>query len=71
MGAMDELTVFMCGPKKYHTCDSNGAEIIGGDDFQMKREDATQEQLKRCTWGSVSCSVCGTTAMENDVWRDL
>lgn len=67
---MSEVTIFMCGPKKDHECDTDGPELIGGDDWQMELLKAKSEDKRRARWGSVSCSKCGMSAMEADLWRD-
>lgn len=67
-GEVSEVTVFVCGKKQDHKCDDNGPTLYGGDGVPT----VTDQKLagKGYSWGSVSCSVCGTTAMENDMWRD-
>jgi hypothetical protein len=68
------ITVFQCGTKpKDHKCDNDGPEMCGGenpDTGACWAAPATPENRKRASWGSVSCSVCGMTAMERDMWRD-
>ncbi len=66
-----DLTVFMCGPKRDHECNSDGPEMCGGidKDGECWEGPATEENKKRANWGSVSCSICGMTAMEKGMWE--
>jgi len=67
---MSDLQVFICGRLKDHKCNHDGDEMLGGDDWQMKLKEATEENKRMAKWGSVSCSICGMTAMESDMWSD-
>lgn len=66
---MKEITAIFCGNPKDHKCDDNGPEVYGLTDggTTTDREEATR---KGHTWGSVTCSICGRTAMENSLWED-
>ena len=66
--ASEGLTVFTCGPVTDHKCDTDGPTLYGGDGVAT----TTDQEIagKGYTWGSVSCSKCGTTAMDNDQWND-
>lgn len=61
-------TIFVCGLKKDHVCDSDGLFVYGGDDVETTTDQS--KAGKGYTWCSVTCSKCGTTSMENDLWRD-
>lgn len=63
-----ELTGFICGPRKDHVCDSDGPTLYGGDEVPTTTD--REKAGKGYTWGSVSCSNCGMTAMEADLWRN-
>ena len=66
----EKLTVFMCGPPKDHKCDAEGPTILGGvRDGQVWTGPDTPLNRRNCTWGSVSCSICGMTAMEKSMWE--
>lgn len=67
---MSELQVFMCGAPKDHKCDDNGPELCGGTDAKGNSWQGPPNEENRCraNWGSVSCSVCGMTAMERSMW---
>ena len=69
----EPLQVFVCGPKRDHKCDTDGPVMVGGCDANGNYWQKTDspENRKGASWGSVSCSQCGTTAMENDVWKDF
>lgn len=64
------VTIFVCGQPKDHVCDDVGPIIIGGENedgtFWQEFEDI-KNPLPH-TWGSVSCSICGTTAIEKGYW---
>ena len=62
-------TVFICGEKKDHICDTNGDFVyfmLGGKITTDRRE----AEVNGNTGGSVTCSVCGTDSMTNSMWRD-
>jgi hypothetical protein len=58
-------TVFICGQKPDHKCDSDGPTICGGhnEDGSYWEGPDTEENRRRAQWGSVSCSVCGEAAI--------
>jgi len=62
------LTVFTCGAPRDHECDDNGPELYGGDNVPTVTDPSKAGM--GYTWGSVSCSKCGMTAMDASVWRD-
>ncbi len=66
------LTVFQCGPPRDHKCDDAGPILCGGEDadgnFWQKTD--SPENRKGASWGSVSCSICGRTAMEVGMWSE-
>ena len=68
---MSEVQVFLCGPPKDHKCDTDGPEMCGGEtpDGNLWQEVANKENRKKARWGSVSCSLCGMTAMERSMWE--
>lgn len=57
-----------CGNPRDHECDSKGPFIYGGDNVPSVTD--PEKAGKGYTWGSVTCSKCGTTAMEQSLWRD-
>lgn len=61
---MDKVKVFVCGPPKDHKCDDNGPTVYGKEDGTT-----TTDRNERHTWGSVTCSVCGMSAMERSYWE--
>lgn len=64
------MNTFLCGPPKGHKCDADGPAVVGGenpDGSHWQGED-TEENRKRASWASVSCSVCGMTAIERSMW---
>jgi hypothetical protein len=66
----NSLTVFQCGLPNDHKCDNAGPAMAGGDDVPTLPEQEVRERgLRGYTWGSVTCSVCGMTAMDQDLWR--
>ena len=65
---MSDLTFVACGHKADHKCNSDSPEIYGGDDVPTVTERPLS--AKGYTWGSVSCSICGLTAMEESMRRD-
>ena len=68
---MSEVTSFICGKPRDHKCDDNGPVITGGDNVPTKlQSEVMGKGLRGYTWGSVSCSVCGNTAMGNSYWED-
>lgn len=64
----EEIKVFQCGIKQDHMCDTDGPVLYGGDDVPTITDPS--KAGKGYTWGSVSCSICGTTAMEQSFWQD-
>jgi hypothetical protein len=65
------LTVFICGQKPDHKCDTNGPELCGGEnpDGTLWQGSADiQANRQRAQWGSVSCSVCGQMPLFTDMW---
>lgn len=61
---------FECGLPRDHTCDNDGPEIMGGDNVPtLPGEEVRQKNLRGYSWGSVTCSVCGMTAMDRSLWR--
>ena len=80
MGGEDEsmnrenLVIFQCGLPRGHTCDDKGPEICGGEDENGNVWVGLAKEMKfrnGCTWGSVSCSICGTAAYQGAYWYDL
>lgn len=68
---MSEVAVFQCGLPRGHKCDDNGPFLSGGDDVPTLPEKEVRELgLRGYTWGSVTCSVCGMTAMDRSLWED-
>lgn len=65
----EEITVFTCGNPKDHVCDMDGPTLYGGEDVEPTTD--ISKAGKGYTWGSVTCSKCGRTAMENSFWEDL
>ena len=68
----DPIQVFLCGPPKDHQCDANGPTLCGGtneDGTHWQGSDQIEDNRRRASWGSVSCSVCGMTAMERSMWE--
>lgn len=65
---MSGVTVFACGNPRDHECDDNGPTLYGGDGVPTVTDPS--KAGKGYTWGSVSCSICGTTAMDAALWRD-
>lgn len=57
-------TVFICGQKPKHECDTKGPLVAGGDTVPTLYGEAAKRPGRGYTWGSVSCSICGTNAME-------
>lgn len=68
--APSNLTVFACGPRRDHKCDSNGPFLYGGNDVPTLTS-PPPAGVRGYTWGSVSCSVCGTSGIDNAVWTDF
>lgn len=67
-------TVFVCGPKKTHKCNSDGPFLYGGDGvptIKIGEGGRPPEGLRGYTWGSVSCSICGGAAIDDAPWSDL
>lgn len=69
---MDDITVFTCGTPRDHKCDNDGPEVCGGEDEHGNYwiGPATEENRRRASWGSVTCSKCGMTAMDRGTWED-
>lgn len=68
----EQTTVFMCGPPRDHKCDDKGPELCGGeneDGTYWQGPASDRENRERANWGSVSCSICGMTAMERGMWE--
>jgi hypothetical protein len=66
--ASEAITVITCGPPKDHECDSDGPTIYGGDGVPTLTDQS--KAGKGYSWGSVTCSKCGKSSMENSLWRD-
>lgn len=67
---MSDLTVFVCGTKPVHECDSDGPAMCGGenpDGSYWRGLESDPENRRRANWGSVTCSKCGVTAMDKDM----
>lgn len=64
----EQIIVHICGPRKDHECDDNGPFMYGLRDGTVTDN---EEQVKKegCSWGSVTCSVCGITAMDRSMWE--
>ena len=69
---MGEVTVFQCGAPKDHKCDDDGPVVCGGEneDGTYWTGPDTPTNRERARWGSVTCSVCGMTAMDRSLWED-
>jgi hypothetical protein len=65
----NKCTVFLCGIPRDHMCDSNGPIIYGGDNVPVTSD--REKAGKGYSWGSVTCSVCGTSSMQNSMWRNF
>jgi len=66
---MSELiTSFVCGPPKDHVCDDNGPTVYGLSSGEIT-DDESVARKEGCTWGSVTCSVCGMSSMERSMWE--
>lgn len=65
---MSDLTVFQCGPPKDHKCDDNGPQVWGLGNGEIT-SDESRARKERCSWGSVTCSVCGMSSMERSMWE--
>ncbi len=65
-------TVYICGQKPDHKCDSDGPEVCGGvnEDGSTWTGPAIEGVRERAQWGSVTCSKCGMTAMDASLWSD-
>jgi hypothetical protein len=65
----EKITAFLCGSKPDHECDSDGPTIYGGDDVPT----VTDQKLsgKGYTWGTTTCSKCGSSSMDRSMWRDF
>lgn len=63
-------TLFVCGPPRDHVCDSAGPFLYGGEGVPTLSS-RPPDGVRGYTWGSVSCSVCGTTGIDNAVWTDF
>ncbi len=68
--ASSALTIFTCGPRRDHKCDSNGPFLYGGDGVPT-RTSPPPAGVRGYTWGSVSCSVCKGAAIDDAVWTDF
>ncbi len=64
----EDLTCFICGPPKDHKCDDEGPFVYGGDNVPTVTD--RSKAGKGYSWGSVTCSVCGTSAIDRSVWED-
>ena len=67
-GNSGEITVFLCGAPRDHECDYKGPTVWGWDDGRTTN-DRRIAQRDKSTWGSVTCSICGVSAMERSAWR--
>ena len=59
---------FECGLPRDHKCDDKGPIVYGGPEVDTTLD--PPESVRGYTWGSVSCSQCGLTAMERSYWDD-
>lgn len=66
---MTGLQVFTCGLPKDHECNRDGEFCYGLKDGTITFSEKRAKD-EGCEWGSVTCTICGRTAMENDMWRD-
>jgi hypothetical protein len=67
----EQLTVFTCGAPRDHECDTDGPEMMGGDDVPtLPGKEVRERNLRGYTWGSVTCSKCGLDNMSLSMWRD-
>ncbi len=65
----DPTTAFQCGVISDHECDNNGPEIYGGEGVPTTT--VRPDSMKGYTWGSVTCSICGSSSMDRSMWRDF
>lgn len=65
---MSDIQIITCGKPRDHKCDDNGPTLYGGDNVPTTTD--VNKAGKGYSWGSVSCSVCGNTALENSYWED-
>ncbi len=63
----DNMTVFICGKKSGHKCDQKGPFLYGGDNVPTL-DHRPPDDVRGYTWGSVSCSICGSIAMYDSMW---
>lgn len=68
MQMSEPITVFICGTKGDHKCNDDGPTIYGGPEV-VATTDASKAG-KGYTWGSVSCSKCGSLAIERSYFED-
>lgn len=67
----EAIQVFECGPPTDHKCNSDGPVMCGGSEPEPWQKVDSPENRKGASWGSVSCSICGRTAMEVGMWNDF
>jgi hypothetical protein len=67
---VNEARVFICGKKPDHQCDADGPVLCGGEnpDGTYWSGPDTEENKRRASWGSVTCSKCGEDAMSRSMW---
>lgn len=68
MGDKSQVDIFMCGPPKDHKCDDAGPYVFGLKDGSTT-DDEKRARKEGCTWGSVTCSICGMSAMDRLLWE--
>lgn len=61
--------IFTCGPPVDHECDDNGPVVYGLTNGEITA-DKQRAQKEGHSWGSVTCSRCGMSAMDRSLWRD-
>lgn len=64
----ETIAIFECGLSRDHKCDDDGPVLYGGDEVETTTD--KNKAGKGYSWGSVSCSKCGLTAMERSYWED-
>lgn len=64
----EKVSVFVCGPPKDHKCDDDGPFVYGLSSGEIT-SDESRAKKEGCTFGSTTCSVCGTSSMERSMWE--
>lgn len=69
----DDLQIFVCGSKPQHQCDDKGKwewYMTEPDGSTRITYDEAEARKRRCSGGSVTCSVCGISSQERSLWLD-